>query len=107
MLIIALVMGIFSLFEMRGCERNLKGQQELANLISETYNPDGTRKDEFKDDIDALMTSVKDNPLPTYAEAQAIVENAEIVNEGTPYEFVKGCFSLRYKNALMRLEIGR
>jgi len=44
-----------------------------------------------------------DGIYPTYKEALAIVENAEIVNEGTDHEFVKGCYGHRYQDAVMRL----
>jgi hypothetical protein len=43
--------------------------------------------------------------FPTYAEAKEIVDNAEVVNPGTPYEFVRGCFSTRYKDAELRLSM--
>ena len=44
LLVLAVIKGIFLSFEMRACEKNLEGQQELSRLINETYNPDGTRK---------------------------------------------------------------
>ncbi len=39
----------------------------------------------------------------TYAEALEIVENTEIVNEGTEHAFVKGCYGEKYRNARERL----
>ena len=44
-------------------------------------------------------------PLPTYEEARKIVDNAEIVNEGTDCEFVKGCFGNKYRDAVMVLDM--
>ncbi len=41
--------------------------------------------------------------LPTYKEAKEIVDNAEIINEGTENEFVKGCYGNKYRDAVMRL----
>ncbi len=41
--------------------------------------------------------------LPTYKEARKIVDNVEIVNEGTEHEFVKGCYSNKYRDAVTRL----
>ena len=59
----------------------------------------------IENNIQALLRKIEDNPFPTYTEAKVIVDNAEIVNEGTDYEFVKGCYSLRYKNAVLRLNM--
>lgn len=44
-----------------------------------------------------------EDSFPTYEEAKAIVENAEIINKGTENEFVKGCYGHRYQDALLRL----
>jgi len=44
-------------------------------------------------------------PLPTYEEARKIVDNAEIVNEGTDHEFVKGCFGNKYRDAVTVLQM--
>ena len=41
--------------------------------------------------------------FPTYKEAKEIIDNAEIVNKGTEYEFVKGCYGNRYRDAVVRL----
>ena len=43
--------------------------------------------------------------LPTYKEAKVIVDKAEIINEGTKHEFAKGCFSTRYRDAVLRLSM--
>ena len=42
-------------------------------------------------------------PLPSYKEAVKIANGAEIINEGTDHEFVKGCFSHRYQDACMAI----
>jgi len=63
-------------------------------------------QEEWQPEIKALLKSIKENPLPTHEEAKAIVEGAEIINEGTAHAFPRGCFSLRYKNAITVLNMG-
>jgi len=41
--------------------------------------------------------------FPTYKEAKRIVENAEVINEGTENEFIKGCYGNKYRDAVTRL----
>ena len=43
--------------------------------------------------------------LPTYKEARVIVDKAEIISEGTKHEFVRGCYSIRYRDAVLRLSM--
>ena len=41
----------------------------------------------------------------TYAEAKKIVDNSQIINDGTKMSFVKGCFNNIYFNARERMSL--
>ena len=55
-----------------------------------------------------FLLGIKEKKMPeelTYTEAKKIVDETEIINEGTDHAFPKGCFGDRYFNACKRMSL--
>lgn len=55
-----------------------------------------------KEDFSAWLKSLP--PMPSVEDAKTILMNSEIINPGTEYAFIKGCFGNKYRDAVMVLE---